>query len=181
MIKKILITFMTFSFVTSTFLAFYCFFKPSEVDASIELVGNTKMVIPYETLTDYLTTSGDSSTHYLYFCRFDNDDCNYVQNTVMKSLDAEQGSSLFEVIEYVDISELEDNLAINQLKDDWGFNTYPAFVAITNTNNELKVENYIQWDNENPMSTRELKQWMVDNKIWVGLFEEKDAVVIMPK
>lgn len=181
MIKKLLITFMSLSLVTSTFLAFYCFYKPSEADASIDLVKNTNMVIPYETLPDYLKTSGDSATHYLFFCSFENDDCNYVQNTVMKSLDAEQGSSLFDVIEYVDVSKLEDDLAINQIKDDWGFNSYPAFVAITNTNNELNVENYLQWDNENPMSTRELKQWMVENNIWVGLFEEKDAVVIMPK
>ncbi|MEA4876127.1 hypothetical protein [Anaerorhabdus sp.] len=180
MIKKILISFMSLCFVVSMFLAFYCFFKPSEADTTAVLRATPIMIIPYGTLSDYLTTSGDSSTHYLFFCRFDSDDCNYVQDTVMKSLDAEQGSNLFDIIEYVDVSELENNLTINQLKDDWGFNTYPAFVAISNNSGELKVENYLQWDSENPMSTRELKQWMVDNKIWSGLFEEKDEVVLMP-
>lgn len=180
MIKKLLITLMSLSFVISMFLTFYCFFKPQESSVVSASTENTLMVVPYSTLKEYLTTSGDSSTHYLFFCRFDSADCTYVQETVMKALDAEQGSSLFDIIEYVDVSDLEDNLSINQLKDDWGFNNYPAFAAISNNGGELKVENYIQWDSQNPMSTREVKQWMVDNKIWSGLFEEKDAVVLIP-
>ncbi|SJZ79079.1 DUF6568 family protein [Anaerorhabdus furcosa] len=179
MIKKLLISLMSLCTVISLLLVFYCFFTPKNNDNIVQAYSNT-LIIPYPALNEYLLTNGDSSTSYLFFCKPDSADCQYIQNTVMKTLEAEQGSSLSELIDYVDVTELEDNLMINQLTDDWGIKNYPAFVSVTTANGELTINNSIQWDIENPMSARELKQWMMTNKIWSGLFEEKDAEVLVP-
>ncbi|MEG0076439.1 hypothetical protein [Anaerorhabdus sp.] len=179
MIKKLLISIMSLFTVVSLLLVFYCFFTPKNNDSIVQAYSNS-LIIPYPTLKEYLITNGDSSTSYLFFCKPDSADCQYVQNTVMKTLEAEQGSSLSDLIDYVDVTELEENMMINQLTDDWGVKNYPAFVSVTNSNGEFIVNNSIQWDTENPMSTRELKQWMMSNNIWAGLFEEKDGEVIVP-
>lgn len=180
MIKKILFTFMGLTVAMSTILAFYSYFKPEKVEAIASTTRTTPM-IPYETTADYLLSSGDSTIHYLFFCSATNPDCRYIEDTVMKSLESEQGHNLFEHIEYVDISSLEASLSTNQLKDDWGINTYPAFVSVSVNDGSFSVNNFIQWDKDNPTGTRDLKQWMVNNGIWAGLFEAKDEEIILPK
>lgn len=180
MIKKILLTFMGLTVAMSTILAFYSYFKPEKVEAIASTVKSTPM-IPYETTTDYLLSSGDSTIHYLFFCSVSNPDCRYIEDTVMKALESEQGHDLFDIIEYVDIASLEESLSTNQLKDDWGLNTYPAFASVSVNDGSISVNNFIQWDKDNPMSTRDLKQWMVQNSIWSGLFEAKDEEIILPK
>ncbi|MEG0176503.1 DUF6568 family protein [Anaerorhabdus sp.] len=181
MIKKLLISLMSLCTVISLLLVFYCFFKPKNNENIVQAYTADALVIPYSSAKDYIITNGDTATSYLFFCSPNNADCQYMQNTVMKTLEAEQGSSLSALIDYVDVTELEENLSINQLTDDWGIKSYPAFVSVTNNYGELTVNNFIEWDINNPMSTRELKQWMQSNNIWAGLFEEADGEVVIPQ
>ncbi|MFV0479496.1 MAG: hypothetical protein ACK5LZ_02870 [Anaerorhabdus sp.] len=175
--KKIALTILFVNFLACLILSFYIYFQPEKTTVQAAVL-NTPM-IPYETLNDYLISSGDSTTHYLFFCDPENADCIYIQNTIIKPLEAKQGQSLFERLEYVDVSSTEDITAA-QFVDSWGFSSYPAFVTVEIENGEFTIINSIQNTTDSPISESELKQWLAENQIWSGLFELSDQQVNLP-
>ncbi len=176
--KKITLTLLFINFLVSVALSFYLYYQPAKTTVTPGLENIT--LIPYETLKDYLVNAGDSSTHYLFFCAPENTDCIYILDTVIKPLEAKQGEALFERLDYVDFTALEENLETNQTVVDWGINSYPAFLAVTVEDSEFIVQNFIQHNDEDPISEIELKRWLAENGIWSGVFELTDQKVDLP-
>lgn len=177
--KNITISILLINLLIFIFLAFYVYFRP-EQESSEKVIQSTP-TIPYDGLKDYLLSSGDFSIHYLFFCAPTDTDCNYIQNTIIKPLEAKQGQSLFERIDYIDISDLLANLEKNKLATDWGVTSYPAFIAVSVENGEFAVLNSIQYTTDDPINELDLKRWLAENEIWTGLFEQSDLKIEIPK
>ncbi len=179
MSKKIVMSVLFINLLMSSILIFYIFFQPEKDEIERQLPSYT--LISYETLDDYLLSSGDSSTHYLFFCSPSNPDCIYVQDTIIKPLEVKQGSSLFSRIDYVDVTSLEESLDTNKIAAEWGISSYPALISVTIEDGEFVINNSIQYAPDNPFNELELKRWLSENNIWSGLFEETEKEIEIPR
>ncbi len=179
MTKKISITVISLLLFANILLSFYSIFQSDKKQVKSAAV-ETTITLEYESLHDYLINSGEASTHYLFFCSSTNQDCQYIENTVLKSIESKDPTAL-SYIEWVDITELEKNFTTIRLKDEWGINNYPAFVSVTIKDKSVTVNNMLQYNSENPMSVQDIKMWMINNKIWSGLIEQGDQQIIVPK
>ncbi|MFV0380240.1 MAG: hypothetical protein ACK5KQ_05370 [Anaerorhabdus sp.] len=166
--KKILLALISINLFICIILSFYLYFQPDK-NKIVPVAGilNTT-TINYESLDDYLLSLGDSTTQYLFFCAPANTECIYIQNTIIKPLEAKQGQNLFDHINYVDTTILENGEYIQEVGD-WKFINYPVFAAVTITNGEIVVDNFIEHTPDNPISEEELKLWLSENGIWSGL------------
>lgn len=162
MSKRILFTFFTLLVLYSAILVGYRVFEPQQDDA---LDNSTQDVLDYDVLKEYTLSTGNATKHYYYFSSSTNADCIYVRDTVIKAASQTAGLNLDEYIEEVDITELEQNFAINRLKTEWDVASYPAFVACRVENQEIVIENKLEWNPQQPISADNLLDWLALNKL----------------
>ncbi len=158
---------MTVLLVCSAVLVGYRVFEPEYVGIS-DTPEYLQTLVSYGSLREYTLSSGPSSIHYYYFCSVGNDDCEYVETTVIKSAARTTGIDLAALIEYVDISELENSLKTNRLKSDWGIGSYPALAAARTSGSEILIENILEWDTSSPLSETDLIRWLILNRLYDG-------------
>ncbi|MCR5228951.1 MAG: hypothetical protein K6D03_02385 [Solobacterium sp.] len=165
MAKRILFTFMVLLAIYSSIIIVYEMNRPdTENTGSADKV----YVIDYESLTDYTLNSGASATHYYLFYSSHNNDCLYVADTVLRDAQAVSGVDLDNLIEFVDITELEDKLETYRLKEEWGITSYPALIACKNKFGAVHIENRLEWNSESPMNATDVIQWLMLNGLYDG-------------
>ena len=89
-----------------------------------------------------------------------------MEDTVIRDTERETGLTLSSLIEYVDITDLVENMDYNRLYTDWTVSSFPAFVAVKNDNSEIKIENTLEWTDDNPISSQTLISWLELNKLY---------------
>ena len=156
---------MTLLVIYSGAVVIYLGNKPQLAETS-GFAANNGDALLYDTLRDYTLNSGASATHYYFFCTSQDNNCAFIEDTIIRDTEKETGLDLGSLIEYVDITDLVDNMDVNRLYTDWKITSYPAFVAVKNDNGEIKIENTLEWTDDNPISSQTLISWLELNKLY---------------
>ena len=164
MLKRILFVLMTFLLLYSAALVGYKVFEPHTDETHTYNLD----VLDYDTIKDYTLNSGQTATHYYFFCDQTDADCIYVQNTVIYSTALETELNLRDLIEYVDLSQVVQETRIPRLREDWGLTTYPAFLACHLEDKKIVVDNTLEWNHEQPISNDNLISWLRLNNLYDG-------------
>lgn len=175
MLKRILFTFLVLLVLYSGTVIGYKIFEPETIDSSRDNL-NLYEIIDYSSLYDYTLTEETSSIHYYYFCSPEDNDCIYMQNTTLKTLESEVDLDLSTVIEYIDITDLIKNNEISRLKSEWSVSSYPAFIACHTEDDSIIIDNSIEYDAQNPLTAEDIKTWLSLN----GLIENNAIETPLP-
>lgn len=174
MLKKILFTLLTLLMIYSTVIIAYKINEPQKIESRALATALSSAAIPYSTLKDYTLNSGESAIHYYFFCSGNDQNCTYVENTVLKSVENSTNLNLDSLLEYVDLSD-ESEEAMSSPLSDWGINTYPAFVVCNVSQGSITVSNPLEWNASSPMSADDIIRWLSK----VGLYNnpsEEEAI-----
>lgn len=163
MFKKITFTFLTLLILYSVIAAGYRYFEPAQTVSS-----DTSNTIDYESLKDYITSTGDASIHYLLFYSSDNENAVYVKDSILSQAEADTHLQLSSLIEIVDVTNLDKSLETNRLSEEWGISSIPAFASVSLKDGKPVVNNKLEWDDSNPISVESLEQWLRDNSLYTG-------------
>lgn len=141
----------------------YVLFQPKKADV-LKQTSLKVSTLEIKNLETYLLAQ--PGLHYLYFCKSNSSDCEFVKNNLMVKLAGEANIATFADIETVDISGLSKDISTNALRKAWGFSHYPAFVAYDSTNNAIKVRQVLEWNALVPFTMNDIKTWMKNVGIW---------------
>lgn len=172
MIKRILISVFIIMLVYSAIVVGIKLFEPDVIDTESESALHAT-ALDYDTLKDYTLNSGTSASHFYLFSSIDNPDCLYVENTVLRNTQQTTGLNLSDLIEIVDITNLERTLTTNRLRTDWTVLSYPAFVACHVLEGQIIIDNTLEWNPDQPISSDELERWLTLNGIYEGYNNEE--------
>ena len=159
MIKRILLTFMTLLSIYSFSAAVYRIFEPTNIREE----ANASSYINYNSLREYILSQGDKTANIFFFYSSLDDNCIYVKNTIMHSVEKETGIDLEDIIDIVDITELEKNMTTNRITAEWGIHTWPAFLCASADGQNITVTKPLEWNPSSPMTASDLEQWMSEN------------------
>lgn len=165
MLKRIMFTLMILLVLYSGIFVGFCLFEPEQADAGSESA-IASVSLDYETLKEYTRSTGNSTMHYYFFCSADSNDCLYLENTVLKSVNNETENELMTLIEFVDVSGIDEKQLATRLKNEWNVSAYPAFVACRNDNGEIVIDNTLEWNPQQPISIDDFRQWLALNKLY---------------
>ena len=173
MTRKIIKFILTSILIICLGAASYYYFKPKEA----AIVADNYIAVTDQTLTYANIESdilADNNVHYLWLCDMNNNDCIYTRDYIIKPLAQELGVDQFDSLEFVDFNEAPDST--HYMSSTWGFNNFPAFVAVQNVDGKVTVLNYLAWDKDNPFDSQDLKTWMYNNGIWTGVYEITEKI-----
>ena len=165
MLKRIMFTLMILLVIYSGVFVGFRLFEPEQTDAGSESA-IASVSLDYETLKEYTRSTGNSTRHYSFVCSVDSNDCLYLENTVLKSVNNETENELMTLIEFVDVSGIDEKQLATRLKNEWGVSAYPAFVACRNDNGEIVIDNTLEWNPQQPISIDDFRQWLALNKLY---------------
>lgn len=172
MFKKILFTALAALMIYSTAVVSYRIFEP-KLDTSSP---DEHEYIEYDSLNEYILSTGEGAIHYFYLYSSINQDCVYIKNTVLAAVQNDTKIEIDKVIETVDITSLEKSMNISRLSSEWGINAYPAFMAVSMKDGVPAVDNKLEWDPEHMISVRDIEQWLIDNGLYIGTVQETEQV-----
>ncbi len=171
MLKKLLFTFLVLLVLYSGIVVGYAAFEPTTLDATMSNL-STYDIIDYASVHDYTISDQTGDIHYYFFCSPEENDCIYMQNTVLKTIQNEEKIDLSSILEYVDITDLVQNLEINTLKTEWSINSFPAFVACHVENDSIIIDHAISSSTTSPLTKDEIKVWLSQSGIIQNSFVE---------
>lgn len=197
MFKKVITSCLALVWVSSLALAGYRMFEPKAAAAVVDnKVASVSMNAPQARMASQadVTVNNDTAPtaenkqalgseegiHYYFFCVPDDADCTYINDYVFKPLTVILEVEQIDIIEFVDINSLSKEWTPARLKNQWGFDNYPAFVATETVNGEKNILSVLQWNSENPLDSDDLKNWMIENNIWSGPIEEQGELIEQP-
>lgn len=168
MFKKILYSSLIVFFMASVMFAVHLLYQPQPAPLVLLDYGRT-LSFDYEEINNYVTSN--DGKHYLFFCDA-SIDCKFVNDNYLRPLSSEVKESDFVDLIFVDMSNVREDISPSRLLNEWGFSTFPAFVAITVEENQKTIDNSLQWNLSDPFSKADIKQWMIDNEIWKGPIDQ---------
>lgn len=197
MFKKVITSCLALVWISSLALAGYRMFEPKAAAAVVDnKVATVTMNAPQSRSVvqdDVMPTNeseqavlnkqalgSEDGMHYYFFCVPDDADCTYINDYVLKPLTVILEVEQIDVIEFVDVNALSKEWTPARLKNQWGFDNYPAFVATETINGEKNILSVLQWNSENPMDSDDLRNWMMENNIWTGPVEEQGELIEQP-
>lgn len=157
--------------VYSSVVIGYRIFEPEKSDVQAEADATMSGALDYSTLKDYTLASGASATHYYFFCTSQDNDCLYLESTVMPDVQSGTSLDLSSLIERVDVSSLMEKPEDTSLLDDWNVHSYPAFAAAKVQDGVISVLNTLEWNPEHPLNADDIRQWLAEN----GLIQNSPA------
>ena len=158
MLKKIMFSLLALIMLYSSAAAIYRIFEPQD-DTDM----NAGTYLDYDSLKEYLLSTGEGTIHYLFFSSIDSADCQYVVNTVMSTVQNDTKLQIAKIIETVDITALEKALNTDRLQADWNISAYPAFAAVRIENGAIVVDNTLQYESDKPMNAASVEEWLKIN------------------
>lgn len=162
MLKKILFTFLSLLILYSCGVVAYRLFEPT---ASYH-IGNGEDYVDYNSLREYVTSTGESSIHYFFFYSKTDEDSVYIKNSVITSVENDTSLQFSKIIETVDITEITQNMDSNVLYEDWGISSYPAFATFTVENGNVMVSHILESSSNHIITALDIKQWLKDNDLY---------------
>ena len=173
MIKRILLTVMTILVIYTGILVGYRLNEPENAyeNYTSEFFPTS---LDYETLKEYTQSSGASTYHYYLFCTYESNDCLYLENTLLSTVETDTQLDVKSLLEYVDISGVPEEQRLSRLKNDWNLSNYPALLACHIENNQIIIDNTLEWDANHPYNTDDIKEWLFIN----GLYDDYENITI---
>ncbi|MGB4613702.1 MAG: hypothetical protein WBH68_05260 [Erysipelotrichaceae bacterium] len=174
MLKKIAISIMGLFLLASIVLAGYKIFEPNS--RYEEVINIESFYISFNTVEEYTLSAGNNTTHYYLFCDPNNNDCKYLYDSVFPSVTAKNNNiNIKTIIEYIDISEIIDNDDFLSNLKKWNISTYPALVSCDVEDNQIIINNTLEFDTNHPLNSEDIVNWMILNDIYSG-----ESQVILP-
>lgn len=178
MFKKVIIVFFSSIWALSLGLFTYRLVEPATAEDSIALYAvNSNTEDPTATIS---TQESTSEMHYYLFCTVDNQDCSYLNTYILKNLATEMEVEAFSFLEYIDVEELYSDWTPSKLKSNFGFDNYPALVAIRNVGKDTMIVSYLQWEKDIPLDTDSVRDWFIELGLWTGPIVEKPDTIDKP-
>ena len=159
MFKKVVYSLLCLITVYSIAVVAFRIYEP-KTDANVV---EESAYLDYDSLKEYILSTGESVTHYLFFYSRNDNDCVYVKNTVLASVTVDTQLQIDRIIETVDITALQDNMLTEKLAADWGIQRYPAFAAVSVIDGEPTVLNSLEYDGEIPLTPADVETWLKEN------------------
>lgn len=156
MSKRILLTFLALLSVYSLCAAVYRVYEPDNVRTE----NGNSAYISYNALREYILSQDPDASSFLFFYSSDNDDCVYVKNTVMHTVEKETGIDPDSVIATVDITSLEQSLTASRITAEWGVHSWPAFICVTADGQNITVTGILEWNSASPMTASDIERWL---------------------
>lgn len=162
MFKKLLFTFLMTLCVYSLAAACYHLFEP-ENDIT---EATDALVIDYKTLKDYVENGSEGTIHYILF--YDNriQNSEYFRSTLLTTVENDTHLQMDRIIEIADMSEIEEDLVIPRLTDDWGIRSCPALAVIKLENGSAVLGSKLEWENDQMLSAEDIEIWLIDNGLY---------------
>jgi hypothetical protein len=146
--------------VMSTILFFY--FRPTEQE--LDIFDNlNEQIIDYKDLNKHL----DESIQAYFFCSFDNQNCIYTHNEILKPLVLSASTTRFEEIFFVNAEDLDENVLPSAIRDRLGFSHFPAFVTLSKIDNKIIIHSVLEWNDDLNFTKVDLRDWMIQNQLWL--------------
>ena len=150
-----------FGFTTMTLL--YNIFTPPTVQAQPLYIARSNLEI--ENLENYVLSLGNSNRVYVLIGQSDDANTFYLTETVLHNLANHANVEEFSNLDYVNVSNLNDQTRL-LLNNTYHLTQLPAFVSLQNDNGTLRVTSTLQWDDQQPIDTSDVQEWMEINNIW---------------
>lgn len=168
MLKKIIIGSMVLIFIGSWSFFGYRLLEPKMATPVQEIYVNvsSELNLTSNTVNEYML--GHEGIEYYYFCKTDNADCDYVNENILKPLAKEVNLTSFDMIQYVNMTDFDDDTSQTKMRNLYGFQSYPAFVSAKTDKGTIEIISVLQWDKNLPFDGSDLKEWMINNAIWQG-------------
>jgi len=147
---------------------FFVAFMPKEQSITIKLYIKDNGISD-KNFTEFVTTNPD--TKVFYFCSYENENCDYVNTTVLKNLADNLLVDELENIYYVDLSHASTT-AVAKFKRQWGFTQYPAFAIIKSDADGYETLSSLGYNEAAPFSSDDVKNWLITNNIWQKWLKE---------
>ncbi len=160
MLKKILFTFLTLLVIYSTCVVAYRIFEPRDNQSTTD----TSSMLAYDSLKSYVEDSS-STIHYFFFYSALNNNSIYLKDTILTTVETDINKSLSSIIEVVDITELDQKMETKRLSEDWQVSSYPALVSVSYENNEIIINNKLEWTNDTSITAIDVEDWLELNGI----------------
>ena len=125
----------------------------------------------YSGLEDYTLSSGSSARHYYYFLVPDSNDSIYMTNTVLSTVEKDTGLQLSTILEYVDLSALDDKYDVSEMQEKWHVSGYPSFIACHVENGAIVIDNAIESTVDLPLSAENVEVWLMTNGLYTTYSE----------
>lgn len=162
---KISLIFISIIVVVSIQLFYY--FMPTE--QNLELFKNLNPVtIEYKDLNNHLT----ETVQAYFFCTYDDQNCLYTHNEIIKPLLLSASAERFERITFVDATALDENVLPSAIKSRLGFSHYPAFVTLSKVNDKIIVHSVLEWNDDMNFTKVDLRDWMIQNQLWLDEYTD---------
>ena len=159
MFKKLLFSILAVICIYNVAVIGYRIFEPRD-----DTQENSENYLDYETLSQYILSTGENTVHYVFFCSLYNSDCVYIENSVLSAIEKDTDITVSSTIEIVDVTELDEEDELNRLEEEWNISAVPAFAAITSENGTAVVLNtLIQTDKT--LTADEITAWITENEI----------------
>jgi hypothetical protein len=164
-IVKISILILSVLIIVSTALFFY--FMPTEQE--LDIFDNlNEEIIEYKDLNDHL----DESIQAYFFCSYENQNCIYTHNEILKPLVLSASTTRFEKIFFVNAKELDENVLPSAIRSRLGFSHYPAFVTLSKIDNKIVVHSVLEWNDDMNFTKVDLRVWMIQNQLWLDEYTD---------
>jgi hypothetical protein len=164
-IVKISILILSILIIVSTVLFFY--FMPTEQE--LDIFDNlNEEIIEYKDLNDHL----DESIQAYFFCSYENQNCIYTHNEILKPLVLSASTTRFEKIFFVNAKELDENVLPSAIRSRLGFSHYPAFVTLSKIDNKIVVHSVLEWNDDMNFTKVDLRVWMIQNQLWLDEYTD---------
>jgi len=162
---KILLIFISLLVLTSILLFYY--FMPTE--QNLELFDNLNpTIVEYKDLNNHL----NESVQAYFFCTYDDQNCLYTHNEIIKPLLLSASAERFELITFVNAKELDENVLPSAIKSRLGFSHFPAFVTLSKVNDEIVVHSVLEWNDDMNFTKVDLRDWMIQNQLWLDEYTD---------
>lgn len=181
--KRLIISFIGTTFMILCLLAAYTIYLPVEYHAdSIQSAEYLPSFSSAEEAINYtIHQEAKDGLNYFLFYKQNHPDSMYLINDVLSPLAESLNLKSFDNIKLIDISDLDDDFSPVRLKNNWGFENYPALVVYKLENGVGQFTNALQWTASDPLDQVDLKNWMQDVGQWVGPTEELKEKIEEPK
>ena len=157
------VAFFAVIFGITTMTLLYNIFTPPTVQAQPIYIARSNLEI--ENLENYVLSLGNSNRVYVLIGQSDDANTIYLTETVLHNLANHAHVEEFTNLDYVNVSTLNDQIRL-LLNNTYHLSQLPAFVSLQNDNGILRVTSTLQWDDQQPIDTNDVQEWMEINNIW---------------
>ncbi len=178
MLKKLLFSTLTILLAYSIAIVGYKANEPDKSMLTVSEFEDKNSGLDYDTLMQYTLSSGSSAIHYFVFYSENDDNSKYLQYNVLNPLEKDTNSRFQDLLEYVDVTDLENRPNTNQLKEEWHVSSTPALIACKVEDDHILIENALEWTAKKPLNEINVKQWLIKNGLYVN--SQDDEIIAEP-